>query len=758
MTRLLLYWRPHVLAGSVVGGLAFSDAFRGSSVLVAALAVASVAAVVTLSEPRARLALLAVALALAGWWWGSARLDALDRTVLLHQVGAGGVAMVVVTSPAHRTEYEVRVAARVLRFRGRVMSEAVQLELPPGRAPPQGAELELFGQLAEPERGDDFDERTFLRQRGVHVLMRADDWRVVGARGGVGGLADRLRRALVRGLDGLEGERRAVLAGVVLGEDEGLSDDVRDAFRASGLYHLLAVSGQNVALLAGGVALFAWLLRLSRRAMESLILLAITAYVLAVGWQPSVVRAGVAGALASVAWLTARDRDRWWLFLAGAAVLLAWNPYALLEPGFQLSFGAVAAIFLGVPPLLRLLEGYPVPRSLAIVVSVSTACGLATAPILWLHFDAVPVYSVLANALAAPVVGALLGLALAAGLLAPIAPSAAYALAWVDGWLAAYLVACAKAIARLPFAQLSSARAIVALVVAALSVVVFARLRAPRPLRAFVLLATCSVALVAWAGRDGPDPRPPPTGLRVTFLDVGQGDGCLVEAPGVRLLVDQGPPDARVADQLRRLGVRRLTALVLTHPQRDHVGGAADVLRKLRVGFILDPRLATTGPEEQDAMREARGRRVRVVVARAGRGFRIGRLRVVVLWPDGPGFPGEDPNLRATILLVSYGQVDLLLTADAETPVTLPLDPPPVEILKVAHHGSADEGLPELLERLRPTVAVISVGLGNDYGHPTSSTLSALERTPGLRLYRTDLDGRVVVESDGVRLWVQSQR
>jgi hypothetical protein len=94
----------------------------------------------------------------------------------------------------------------------------------------------------------------------VHVLLRANEWRVVGARGGVGGFADRLRRALVRGLDGLEGQRRAVLAGVVLGEDEGLSDDVRDAFRASGLYHLLAVSGQNVALLAGGVGLFAWLL------------------------------------------------------------------------------------------------------------------------------------------------------------------------------------------------------------------------------------------------------------------------------------------------------------------------------------------------------------------------------------------------------------------------------------------------------------------------------------------------------------------
>ena len=196
----------------------------------------------TVSEPRARLALLAVGLALAGWWWGSTRLDALDRSVLLREVGAGGHALVVVTGPARRTEYEVRVAARVLHFRGRAVSEAVQLELPPGRAPPQGAELELFGQVAEPESGEDFDERRFLRRRGVHVLLRANEWRVVGARGGVGGVADRLRRALVRGLDGLEGQRRAVLAGVVLGEDEGLNDDVRDAFRASGLYHLFSVA------------------------------------------------------------------------------------------------------------------------------------------------------------------------------------------------------------------------------------------------------------------------------------------------------------------------------------------------------------------------------------------------------------------------------------------------------------------------------------------------------------------------------------
>ncbi len=758
MTSLLARFRAHLLAGSLLAGLGAATVVRSASVVVAGLAVLAAAVTALVADERVCVVLIAASLTLTGWWWGSGRLDALDRSVLAQEVGAAGEAVAVVTAPARRSKYEVRVAARVLRFRGRAVSEVVQLELPPARAPPQGAVLSLFAEVAEPERGEDFDERTYLRRRGVHVVLRARDWQVVGVRGGIGGVADRLRRALVRGLDGLRGERRAVLAGVVLGEDEGLSDELRADFRTSGLYHLLAVSGQNVALLAGGLFMFAWLVRLPRVATEVAILLAIGGYVLAVGWQPSVVRAGVAGALASIAWLAARERDPWWLLLSGAIVLLAWNPYALLEPGFQLSFAAVTAIFVGSGALLRLLEGYPVPRPLALVFAISTVCGVATAPILWLHFGAVPIYSVLANALAAPVVAGLLGLALIAGLLVPVAPSAAFALAWLDGWLAAYLVACARAVARLPFAQLTSGRALLALVAAAVGSWIILRLQTPRPFRALVLLGVASVALVAWTSRGGPPPPPPPNGLRVTFLDVGQGDGCLVEAPGVRMLVDEGPPEARVADQLRRLGVRSLTALVLTHPQRDHIGGAAEVLRKLRVGFVLDPRLATSGPEERESLAEARKRNVRVVAARAGHAFRLGALRVAILWPDGAGYQGEDPNLRAIVLLVSYGAVDLLLTADAESDVTLPLDPPPVEILKVAHHGSADEGLGELLERTRPDVAVVSVGLGNDYGHPTPSTIGTLERAPGLRLFRTDLDGRVVVESDGTRLWVRSER
>jgi competence protein ComEC len=143
---------------------------------------------------------------------------------------------------------------------------------------------------------------------------------------------------------------------------------------------------------------------------------------------------------------------------------------------------------------------------------------------------------------------------------------------------------------------------------------------------------------------------------------------------------------------------------------------------------------------------------------RAGETFRLGRLRIRVLWPDGLGSPEQDPNDHAIVLLVSYGSVDALLTADAESNVTIPLRPPPVELLKVAHHGSEDAGLASLLNLLRPRVAVISVGADNDYGHPAPSSLATLEGFPGLSVHRTDEDGRVTIESDGERFSVRTER
>ena len=451
------------------------------------------------------------------------------------------------------------------RYGDEVIREPVLLRLSPGRSPPQGALLELTGEIRRP-RGpsDGFDERTWLRRHGVHVVVHASRWRIVGRRGGLSGFADGRRARLARSMaPGLGGERRAVIAGIVRGEDEGLSESLRERFRASGLYHLLAVSGQNVALIAGGALLFAYLIGASRVLGEIFALGAIGSYVLAVGWQPSVVRAGIAGALASLAWLAARPRDRWYFLLLGAAVLLAWNPYSLLDAGFQLSFAAVAAIFVVVPRLESSLAGYPLPRSLAEVVAVSAACGVATARSC--SPSSGRFRSIRSRQMRSPSRSSLrcwdrprdgahrtgsaatcrrsrLGQRLAGGI--PRRLRASRRRPSVRGGLRSNRAGCRGHRSRRCLAHRAAAPASGA-----------SRRGADSP-RAPVA--------GGWRLRGDSSSLPPPLGLRITFLDVGQGDGVLLQVPGGAVLIDEGPPEADVAGQLRRLGVRRLSLVVLT--------------------------------------------------------------------------------------------------------------------------------------------------------------------------------------------------
>jgi competence protein ComEC len=200
----------------------------------------------------------------------------------------------------------------------------------------------------------------------------------------------------------------------------------------------------------------------------------IAGYVLAVGAQPSVIRAGIAGALGSLAWLTARMTDRWYLMLVGAAVLLAWNPYTLLDAGFELSFSAVVAIFVLVPRMRRALDGYPLPAGLADAIAVSAACGLATAPVLWFQFHAIPLLTVPANALAAPAMVPLLSLAFVGALASPVLPALTTATAWLNGWCADYLATCARLVGGLPGAQIHSTRAALLLLAGALLLAAYA--------------------------------------------------------------------------------------------------------------------------------------------------------------------------------------------------------------------------------------------------------------------------------------------
>ena len=262
----------------------------------------------------------------------------------------------------------------------------------------------------------------------------------------------------------------------VLGDGSGLSPGLKQDFQASGLYHILAVSGQNVVLVAAGALMLAWLLGISRWIGELGALAGIGAYVLAVGSQPSVIRAGIAGGLASLAWLTGRLRDAWQALLLAAVALLAWNPYEVYDPGFQLSFAAVTAIFTLVPRITRSLEDvpFPLPRGLRLGIAVSLGCSLVTAPIVWLQFGYLPLLGVVANALAEPAMPVLLGLAFATSGLDALSASAAGVVAWVNGWTAAYIAFCARLIGSLPFAEVDTPRGLAALaaVLVALSYVV----------------------------------------------------------------------------------------------------------------------------------------------------------------------------------------------------------------------------------------------------------------------------------------------
>ena len=464
-------------------GCAFANSTRVSALPVGLTAAALGALTLAISEARFRCAAASVAVALCGWAWGSVRLAELDRSALVSRIGTVERAVVEVDEPPKAGSFDERARAVLLRWGPLKPREPVYLELPLGRAPPQGADIALLGELRQPTGpSNGFDQATWLRRQGIHVVLRAKGpWRIVGRRGGIYGLGDGVERWLAGdSVRGLSGERLSVVEAIVLGRSNLVGQSLLADFRASGLYHCLAVDGLKITAVAGAVVAVVLLLGFGRLAAEFAALGAVAAYALAVGLHPSVVRAAIAALLGGVAWLAARQRDRWQALLVGAAVLLAWNPYSLLDAGFQLSFAAVASIFVVTPRVVRALEGYPVSRTVAQLVGVSTACGMATAPVTWLQFHQISLVTVPANVVAVPVVVEVLALAFLTAAIAPIAPAVASALAWLNGWGAWFVAACARGFGSLPGAQITSGRWAAVLGVGAVGAAAYAWRRGER--------------------------------------------------------------------------------------------------------------------------------------------------------------------------------------------------------------------------------------------------------------------------------------
>jgi competence protein ComEC len=266
-------------------------------------------------------------------------------------------------------------------------------------------------------------------------------------------------------------------------------------------------------------------------------------------------------------------------------------------------------------------------------------------------------------------------------------------------------------------------------------------------------VATVGAALLAiFALHRGHDPGPAVDTFHVSVLDVGQGDSILLDPPsGEPVLVDTGPPGAGIGGLLREHGVRSLAAVLVTHDQSDHAGGVAEVLDSVHVerfGYaeVGGPLLETVHAAGVEAMRLSEGGEVD-----------SGGLRLTVLWPPaavlGSGGEGVDPNQHSLVLLAEWRHLSILLTGDAEAEA-VPMDPGAVDVLKVGHHGSADEGLGGLLDRTVPELAVISVGDDNPYGHPTGETLTELG-DHDVPIARTDQDGTVEIEADATAWWLR---
>jgi competence protein ComEC len=691
---------------------------------------------------------------------GNARLSAIDAGALELPPGSQATVTGFVAAVPKRADGVVRI--RLETPSGRVLVEADE----PLEELEVGGGIRATGTVREPEDW----EVGYLRRLGIAEVLVAQRVELTGTRrGGLEGLLDGVRNrgeeALRRGTGPAAAD---LLGGFVLGEDDRIDPATVDEFKRSGLAHILAVSGQNVILLAILAAAVLALLGVGHRSRLLWILALIAVYVPVAGAGPSIQRAGVMGAAGIVAALASRASSRWYALLLAACATLAIDPRASEDVGWQLSFAAVIGILIWSRPIAALLGGAPGSLRAAVAegAAMTTAATIATAPLMATQFGTVSLTSLPANLIALPAEAPVMWLGMIAAALGqlswmPVAPVTALA-----GACAGYIAQVAHWFAAPSWAQANAdlggwpaLAATYALLATTVTVALrWARRRvggriSPLTLRRAAVIALAALvvgaALALAPGSGGVTAAPSDPGLRATVLDVGQGDSILLEPRrGAPVLIDAGPPDADVAEMLEERGVDRLAALVETHPQSDHIGGVPDVLDRVSVARLV------FAQRDRGTVGLARLAGTDRLAVAAGDELRSEALKLDVLWPpqqslDVPGAGRLDPNLLCLVILARWHGFEMLLTGDAEA-ADAPVAPGPIDVLKVAHHGSDDPGLDALLDRTRPQVAVISVGADNPYGHPAPSTVAELA-SHGVRTLRTDVDGNVEidVERDG---------
>jgi competence protein ComEC len=587
-----------------------------------------------------------------------------------------------------------------------------------------------------------------------------------------------VRRRVARWVAPHDRVAAAIVVAVLVGDRTGLPERVRDRLQAAGTYHVIAISGGNIAIITALVVGALRLLGLRGRAAGAIAIVALLGYAQVASSGPSVWRA----TLMALLYLAARAADHrspsWHTVAAAAAAMIVVRPLDVRDPGFLLTFGATAALVEMARHVRVSSRGGPwrrVSRWVAVSGAASLAVGMALLPVSAATFSRITWAGLALNLVAVPAM-AILQVAGIATVLSPF-EAVARAAGWVASAGAEAIVSSSALVDALPWLAVRVPPPGAWLVAAYYAALAVLSLRHPGPgvesssrdpwLRigaGGTLIASMLTMVAGVEPLRGDSRRAPPGVLRWTMFDVGQGEAMLVEFPdGRTVLIDSGglpfggasfDVGARVlAPALWARGVRRLDALLITHGDPDHVGGAGALLRDFTPRRLWHGIPVPTHEPTQAILAGAARRGVPVEELRAGGVSTPGGVRLRVLHPPVPDWERRRVrNDDSVVVELVYGEVAFLLTgdvgADTERALAPQLTRSAVRVLKVAHHGSRTSTSAALVERWRPQVALISCGRGNTFGHPSPDVLGRLASI-GARVLRTDRDGQITVETDG---------
>lgn len=671
----------------------------------------------------------------------------------------------------------------------------------PPSSPPHGSEVQVAGAAAwsEIRPGESVCFVSDLESSGGTVFARArtgpqagacqEDSTVQAAPTG----RERLREGLRRGSAGTVGSAPQLLPGLILGDRSVQSPELNSAMKDSGLSHLSAVSGANCTLIAGAVTMGLRTLRVRRPVVLTAVLAVLVVFVIVVGMEPSVIRAAVMGGIGAAAVFFGRGHQALPLLSLAVCVLLFWDPALADEAAFQLSVCATAGIVLGARPLEQWLTAagsriLPAPLAgvLGAALAVTVCAQIACQPILLGLSGSVSAYAVPANLLAAPLVPFVTVPGTLAAALVPVLPGLASVILWWVawpaagiGWIATTVSAWPGALHAWPGQPLGAVLTILHILGALALLWLMMRwerrraarvrrwggVRRPRQARRTVRSVRLAWVIVAVSvGSQAavviPLPAGPvPADWSLAACDVGQGDMLVLRTgPSSAAVVDTGPDPQAARTCLDRLDVEVIDLLVLTHLHQDHVGGTEAVTdccapRRIIHSTARSPR-SGTGESTGAAAAPAASAQ-----ARPGDTGRVGSggwaLSWTVVAADATAAEENDASLvLSAVLTTPTGAYTALLTGDLEEEAAARLArtgvlPEQVDVLKVSHHGARNGGV-DLIRAVQPSLSVISVGQGNDYGHPHPDIVGALTRHGPV--VRTDLHGTSVLSLRDGRL------